>query len=414
MSDTPFTPMTDFGKVPDGWVWGTATAAHQVEGGNVNNDWWEFEHDPTSVAVESSGDACDSWNRWREDLALVKGMGLDSYRFSLEWSRIEPAEGEFSTVALDHYREMLQACRDLGLKTCVTFHHFTTPRWMTRKGGWTNPQIVDRFARYCSVAVEKLGDLIDIACTLNEPNMVALVGYWYGNFPPGHLNDREGFAAATANLVAAHHAARKVLKAGPGDFPVGLTHALFDFVLHADDDWYGETLTWDEAPADGHLAFYGYHVVTAYLDAAKEDDFIGVQTYFTEHLGLDGEKFLPRPPEVRETTIGWLFTPDALGKTVRWAAEYTGKPVIITENGISTDDDTERIEYLSLALRSVREALDDGVDIRGYYAWSLLDNFEWSHGFSMKFGLHAVDLATFERTAKPSAAFLTRVVASSR
>jgi beta-glucosidase len=413
MTDTPFTPMESFGPVPAGWVWGTATAAHQVEGGNVNNDWWEFEHDPASPAIESSGDACNSWHLWRRDLELVKGLGLDSYRFSLEWSRIEPAEGEFSIAALDHYREILEACHEMGLQTCVTFHHFTTPLWMAHKGGWANPEIVDRFARFCGVAVEHLGDLIDVACTLNEPNMVALVGYWYGNFPPGHINDFAGFDAATDNMVAAHHAARKVLKTGPGDFPVGLTHALFDFVLHADDQWDGPTLTPDEIPPDSDLARYMRGVVTAYLDAAREDDFIGVQTYFTEHVGLDGQK-TPRPAGIRETKIGWLFTPEAIGAAVRWAAEYTSKPVIITENGIATDDDEERIEYYSRALASVREALDDGVDIRGYYAWSLLDNFEWPHGFSMKFGLHSVDRETFERTPKPSADFYRRIVASSR
>ena len=413
MSDDPFAPMTDFGPVPEGWVWGTATAAHQVEGGNVNTDWWEFEHDPDSAAVESSGDACDSWHRWREDIELVKGLGLDSYRFSIEWARIEPAPGEYSIAALDHYREMLEACREAGLKTCVTFHHFTTPLWMAERGGWANPEIVERFARYCEVAVKHLGDLIDLACTLNEPNMVALVGYWYGEFPPGHVDDFEGFEAATTNLVAAHHAARTVLKAGPGDFPVGLTHALFDFVFHADDQWDGPTLTIDEIPPESDLARYAWGVVTAYLDAAKEDDFVGVQTYFTEHVGLDGQK-TPRPPGVRETAIGWLFMPEAIGKTCRWAAEYTSKPVIVTENGIATDDDDERIEYYSKALAAVREALDDGVDIRGYFAWSLMDNFEWAKGYSMKFGLYSVDRTTFVRTPKPSADFFRQIVASSR
>lgn len=404
---------SDFGKVPDGWVWGTATAAHQVEGGNVNNDWWDFEHDPASPAVESSGDACDSWNRWREDLELVAGLGLDSYRMSIEWSRIEPSPGEYSHAALLHYREILETARAMGLKNCVTFHHFTSPRWAAAEGGWTNPRIVDQFARYCAESVAVLGDLIDIACTFNEPNMVALVGYWYGNFPPGRVDDIAGFEAATDNLVAAHHAARAALKAGPGDFPVGLTHALFDYVFHADDEWNGPRLALEDIPADSRLATYTRGVVTAYLDAAKEDDFIGVQTYFTEHMGLDGRK-LPTPPTERTTRIGWLFTPDAVGRTARWAAQYTGKPVIVTENGIATDDDAERVEYYEGALRALRDALDDRVDIRGYYAWSLLDNFEWSHGYAMKFGLHEVDRTTFARTPKPSAAYLARVVASSR
>src|SRR5690606_293694 len=147
------------------------------EGANTNNDWWQWEHHPDTRCKESSGDACDSWLRWREDLGLVQEMGLDSYRFSLEWSRIEPADGEFSTAALEHYREMLEEAKRLGLTTCVTFHHFTTPTWMAERGGWENPEIVEKFGRFCAVAGEALGDLIDIACTINEANIPGLVGY---------------------------------------------------------------------------------------------------------------------------------------------------------------------------------------------------------------------------------------------
>ena len=163
-----FAPMTSFGPVPDRWLWGTATAAHQIEGGNTNNDWWEWEHTPGSGTTESSGDATDSWNRWREDLQLVKDMGLDCYRFSLEWSRIEPAQGEYSQAALNHYRELMVAAHELGLKTSVTFHHFTTPRWAAAQGGWSNPEIVEWFAAFVEAATAQLGEHIDIAATIQR------------------------------------------------------------------------------------------------------------------------------------------------------------------------------------------------------------------------------------------------------
>ena len=175
-------PMIEF---PEGFLWGTATAAHQIEGGNVNNDWWAFEHDPDSGCVESSGDACDSFHRWREDVDLVADLGLGAYRFSLEWSRIEPAEGEWSVAALDHYRRICAACLGRGIQPVVTFHHFTTPLWLAARGGWEAPDAPERFARFCERAVAHLGDLIGWGCTLNEPNVVGVMGYTMGAFPPG-------------------------------------------------------------------------------------------------------------------------------------------------------------------------------------------------------------------------------------
>src|SRR5205807_2648385 len=175
-------PMTSF---PEGFVWGTATAAHQVDGANWNNDWWEWEHDPSSPCVESSGDACDHWHRYPDDLRLLADLGFGSYRFSLEWSRIEPEEGEFSRAALDHYRAMCEGCRELGLSPVVTFHHFTSPRWVAAAGGWADPVTAERFARFCSRAAGHLADVMGAACTINEPNVVAFYGYRGGVFPPG-------------------------------------------------------------------------------------------------------------------------------------------------------------------------------------------------------------------------------------
>ena len=407
-----FEPMTSFGPVPEGWLWGTATAAHQIEGGNTNNDWWAWEHTPGSGTQESSGDATDSWNRWREDHQLVKDLGLDAYRFSIEWSRIEPAQGEFSIAALNHYRELMTAAHELGLKNSVTFHHFTTPIWAAAQGGWLNPEIVEWFTAFVEHATAHLGDLIDIAATFNEPNVVVLAGYLGGNFPPGHHNDVEAAAVATANIVAAHKHAVPVLKAGPGEFPVGLTLAIPDMVIHPDGDPNSDGIRLTEVPTEGPEAQMYSIWLGAYLEAARDDDYMGVQTYFTQHLGPDFQD-LPTPADWRVTQMDWTFTPEALGSSVRLASRLTGVPVIVTENGVATTDDAERIEYYSRALASLRHAMDDGVDVRGFFAWSLLDNFEWAEGYRPLFGLVAVDRETFQRTPKPSAAWYAGVVASS-
>lgn len=408
-----FEPLTTFGPLPKDWMWGVATAAHQIEGGNVNNDWWDWEHNPDSGCAESSGDACDSFHRWFEDLELVKKMGLDSYRFSIEWSRIEPADGEFSLAALEHYRQILVAAQNMGLKTNVTFHHFTTPRWLADKGGWDSPDAVERFVRYVDIAVKHLGDHIDIASTFNEPNVVALVGYVIGTFPPGKKDDFDAFRRVTKHFVEAHKQARQVLKDGPGDFPVGLTLAISDAVFHLDGDITSEGVRGDDLPPDGLGAEFGYLMVGAYLEAAQDDDYIGVQTYFTQHLDATGSP-LDLPEGWRTTQMGWTFTPEALGQTVRLAHRRAGVPVIVTENGVATEDDAERIEYYSRSLGALQEAMDDGVDVRGFYGWSLLDNFEWAEGYEPKFGFVEVDPVTFARTPKPSADWFAELVKASR
>src|SRR4029079_7983964 len=202
-------------RLPDGVLWGTATAAHQVEGGNWNNDWWAWEHAPNTSCEEPSGDACDHWHRYPEDLDLVRELNFGAYRFSIEWSRIEPEEGEVSRATLEHYARVIAACRDRDLLPVVTFHHFTTPRWAAAAGagipgdggGWADPVTAERFARFCERAVARLGDEIGMACTINEPNIVTLMGWLDGAFPPGRVQDLDGYMRATATMVAAHHRA---------------------------------------------------------------------------------------------------------------------------------------------------------------------------------------------------------------
>jgi beta-glucosidase len=377
-------------RFPAGFFWGAATAAHQVEGGNWNNDWWAFEHDPTSPCQEPSGDACDHWHRYAEDIRLCAALGFNAYRFSLEWSRIEPEDGEFSRAALDHYRRMCAACHEHGLEPIVTFHHFTTPRWVVARGGWTAPATAEHFARFCSRAAAHLGDVVGRACTLNEPNIVATMGYLWGIFPPG-VRDADQRRRANDVLITAHHLAVEAIRSGPGRAPVGLTVSMADF----------QAVEGGEAERDRTR----HDMEDVFLAAVQGDDYLGVQCYTRMRIGPDG---LRGPAAgVAVTQMGYEFWPEALEATIRRAWAVTGGvPILVTESGIGTDDDVERIAYVTRALGGVAAALADGLDVRGYVYWSLLDNFEWIFGYRPTFGLVAVERATQTRRPKPSAAWL--------
>ncbi|HSS11805.1 MAG TPA: family 1 glycosylhydrolase, partial [Acidimicrobiales bacterium] len=352
-------------QFPEGFLWGTATAAHQVEGGNWNNDWWAWEHTPGSGVKEPSGDACDQWHRYPEDIALLSELGFGAYRFSLEWSRIEPEEGEWSRASLDHYRRMCATCHEHGLLPVVTFHHFTTPRWLAGQGGWEKGATADHFARYCERAFAAIGDLVPWVCTINEPNVVAIMGYLAAVFPPGK-QDLETRRRVNDVLIDAHHKAADAIHSGPGDAKVGLTLSMAQW--------------WPVDGGEARIERIRRNMEDVFLEAARSDDFIGVQTYSRNRVGPDGAL---GPEEGVETTImGYEVWPQALEATVRRAFAVTdGVPVYVTENGIAATDDTRRVEFIKRALGGVKACLDDGIDLLGYTYWSALDNFEWSLGY---------------------------------
>ena len=393
---------------PEGFLWGASTAAHQVEGGNVNNDSWLLEHAPGTHYAEPSGDACDHYHRYAEDIALLAGLGLGAYRCSLEWSRIEPAEGEFSRAALDHYRRMLMACHERGLTPMLTFHHFTSPLWVAAGGGWEEPRTAELFARFCERAMRHLGDLVPYACTLNEPNLGALLHQVMG-IPSPHGGP--GWAAAAAALQttperlsvfqhasgpqatgtfrSAHRLAVDAIKGVRAETQVGMTVALS---------------AWEAAAGgEGELARLRGLSEDVFLEGA-EGDFLGVQNYSGIAVGPMGP--IEPGPEAERTQMGYAYRPDALEHAIRRAAGVTGLPVFVTENGIGTADDARRIDFIDAALRGVASCLGDGVDVRGYFYWSLFDNFEWGLGYRPTFGLVAVDRETQVRTVKPSARHL--------
>jgi beta-glucosidase len=383
--------MTTF---PDGFLWGAATAAHQVEGGNVNNDHWEMEHAAQSPFAEPSGDACDSYHRWREDLDLVAGAGLNTYRFSLEWSRIEPEEGEFSRAALDHYRRIIDGCRERGLNPLVTLVHFTQPRWLLRDGGWTGAKTGDRIARFAEFVAPALADA-EFVATINEPNLMATQPVMArmamsGEEIKGLPRPAQGVAEA---LIGLHGRMTDALR-GVGR-PVGWT--LIGRENIAEDG--GEDVMRQERAA----------FEDQFLEVARDDDWVGLQIYTCARFGPDG--LVAPAPGLHTLAHGMERRPEALGAAVARGAEVLGggTPILVTENGIATADDEDRIRFTTDALTGLAAAIDGGADVRGYVHWSLLDNFEWMLGYGPTFGLVSVNRETFARTPKPSLAWLGEV-----
>lgn len=402
--------MTTF---PDGFLWGAATAGHQIEGNNVNSDWWAREQ--TMPGMDLSGDACDSYHRYREDIDLLADAGLTSYRFSLEWSRIEPVRGRFSRAELAHYRRMIEYCLERGVTPVVTLQHFTTPQWFAEAGGWSSPEASDLFCRYVEQACTIL-DGVEWVATMNEPNMQAAImtamqrmaqagGQWQSPTVEAEFesdqereqaarNDFLAYAdpAISRTFVAIHHAAREIVRRR--------THAKVGWTIAAG------ALT--AAPGgEEKLLEIRYGKEDVFWEGSRGDDWAGVQAYSSQEV--DARGLVPHPQSPDNTLVGTSYRPDALAMAVRHAWEVTGGvPLVVTENGIATADDGQRIRYTDEALQGLLGTIADGIDVRGYLHWSLLDNFEWGH-WEPTFGLVTVDRETFARTPKPSLAWLGSV-----
>ena len=400
-------PTTSF---PAGFLWGAATAGHQIEGNNLGSDLWLLENVKPTIFAEPSGDADNSFELWPTDLDLVKSLGLNAYRFSLEWARIEPEPGQWSIAMLDHYKRIIDGCRARGIEPVVTFNHVTTPRWFAAQGGWLNPASPTLYTRFCERAAKHLAGNISHATTLNEPNLMRIL---YVILPPqalagssaclaaaAHASGSNTFAtaitfdekeldSATTHLLAAHKAGRAAIKSARPDLPVGVSLAMLD------DQAVGPDSVRDAM----RTRLYGQ-----WLDAIHHDDFLGVQNYERVLWGPQGK--LPAPPNARKNAAGAEVYPGSLAGAVRYAHQATGLPIVVTEHGVNTEDDTLRAWLIPRALADLKAVIDDGIPVGGYLHWSLLDNFEWVSGFKPHFGLCAVDRTTFRRTPKPSASVL--------
>ena len=416
---------------PVGFMWGTAASAHQTEGGNSNSDWWEWELRQGTPCKEPSGAAIDHYNRYPQDLALLAGLGFNTHRFSVEWARTEPEEGAFDEAQLDHYRSMVDAVRSNGLIPIVTLNHFTLPMWVAAKGGWLGDATPGFFARYVGRVVEAFGNRVDWYNPINEAAAVAFGGYMGAmGFPPG-AHGVASWRRAVRGLIAGHRQAREAIKRLRPGAQVGQMHALQE---------------WESNAGGRSVMEYSRRMgEDVYLEGSRDDDYVGVNTYTRTRIEMSRpmgwfargalsvgpiERFLvsrtvdrqvaaglvvdPREG-IRRTPMGYEYRPQAIAATVRRVAGlFPGKPILVTEHGVATDDDTERVEYIRAGLEALHTLIGEGIPLRAYIHWTGFDNFEWALGYSMKFGLVAVDRETQERKPKPSARFLGQIAQANR
>jgi beta-glucosidase len=405
---------------PKGFMWGAATAAHQIEGNNVNSDLWVLENVQPSLFRTRSGDACDSYHRYADDIALLRSIGLDSYRFSIEWARIEPEKGIFSIAERDYYKRVIACCRKNAIRPTVTFHHNTSPRWFAAEGGWANPDAPHLFARYCDYAARAIAADIDLAYTINEPNSNQVIASMPRGDEKMAVMIKQGVAAmngaaakavgsdrfsqllfapvdvVTPQLIEAHHQSFAAIKAARSNLPVGVPLSLFEY---------------QGVGLNNKADTVRKEVVGDWLEAARRSgDFVGVQNY--GRIMVDNEG----PVKSASSAENAPFEPYApsLGNTVRYVHEVTGKPIVVSENGMDTVDDEKRIRYIDAALTGLADVVADGVPVLGYFHWSLMDNFEWLQGYIPKYGLASVDQTTFKRTPKPSAFHLGKIAQNNR
>ena len=423
---------------PKGFMIGAATAAHQVEGNNVHSDYWIQEHLPHTSFTEPSGEACDHYNRYEEDIKLLAGAGLNTYRFSVEWARIEPEEGQFDEREIEHYRDVIRCCKANGVEPIVTLLHFTSPAWLIRKGGWEAESTVEYFRRYAAYVTEKLGAELNYICTINEANMglqlaaiskrfmlmaeqakkaaasgakkaegTVQVGMNFEkmmeNMKFAAMENAQAFGTpqpqifvssrtteGDALVFRAHQAAKAAIKAIYPNIKVGITLSMHDLQAIPGGERFAEA-AWDEE-------------FKHYLPYIQDDDFLGVQNYTRTQYGPAGQ--LPAPEGAELTQMDYEFYPEALEHVLRRVYEDFKGDLIVTENGVAVSDDSRRVEFIRRALQGVENCVNDGLPVKGYMHWSLMDNFEWQKGFSMTFGLIAVERATQTRTPKESLAFL--------
>ena len=396
---------------PKGFLWGTSSAAHQVEGDNRNSDWWDWEQQPGRIAQgDTSAVACDHYHRYREDFALLRELNQNAHRLSIEWARIEPSEGVFDSRQIRHYRDVLGELREQGIAPMVTLHHFTNPMWFSRQGGWMARGAARAFMPFVHRVVDELGDLVAIWCTINEPGIYAANGWITGEFPPGRHGDLVGQYRVTQNMHLAHELAYSAIKRRWPDSPVGLSHHKFLFMPASRKR--RDRLATKAVQSVIDRWPVGFAQLRRVVEATS--DYIGIAHYWGQMVAFDArrpqDQFVRRfnPPGANVTEMGWVSEPGWMRQVLAEVRRY-GKPVYITENGIATADDTQRERYLTDVLANVHASIEDGVDVRGYFHWTNIDNFEWARGYTAHFGLIGVDRKTLERTIRPSGRFYARI-----
>ena len=402
---------------PPDFHWGVATAAHQVEGDNTNNQWWQWERQSGRIAEgHTSGMACNWWEDAEADFDRAAAMNLDTVRLSLEWSRIEVAPGHIDTGALDRYVAMVQALLDRGIEPMVTLHHFSDPIWFADMGGWTSPNAVPYFTRFVEQVIPALRDYVTLWCTINEPTVYAYMGYLAGVFPPG----RHDFKAATTvirNMLKAHAAAYKRIHQYQADAQVGLAHHLRIFDPARPRNPLDRLVAWAQdmsmntsvlrAIWDGWwLPPLGFGPALA---TRRTLDWIGLNYYTRDRVIFDraaraeafGRSVVAEDAEMMDGDYGELY-PKGIARALKRLSRLE-IPIHITENGIPDRDDDQRPRALLQHLHQVWRVLQQNVRVASYYHWTLTDNFEWAEGWTLRFGLIELDPETQERDPRLSA-----------
>ena len=406
-------------EFPPGFLWGSSTSAHQVEGNNVHSDWWAWEQ--AGRVKEPSGLACDHYRRYADDFDLAASLGHTAHRFSVEWARIEPAEGRWDDDALAHYVDVVRALRARRLEPIVTLHHFTSPQWLAQQGGWTNPIVVERFARYTQRVADALGDLVTYWAPINEPMVYVRMHYVQGLGPPG-ARDLKQALTVIQHLIRAHAASFQAIHAAarPGQTTpkVGIAHHIPAFrpcrrwwpldrwAAMLTDRIFNAGLL--EALLDGRWHVPGVGT-WRFPEIRHTLDFLGVNFYGRQFIHFAAGQPWPGAPcdpghhrEVTErTSLGWDVSPEAFGEVLR-DYDRLGLPILVTENGTYMTDDARRWAFILSHVQAMARAMNAGARILGYCYWSLLDNFEWAEGFGPRFGIIEVDYATQARRVRDS------------
>ncbi|MDI6777728.1 MAG: glycoside hydrolase family 1 protein [Patescibacteria group bacterium] len=399
-------------EFPKGFLWGAATSAHQVEGGNVNdwsewekknaehlaseakNKWqeWQQEKFPEMFDPQNyvSGRACDHYNRYEEDLDIAKSLGLNAFRISIEWSRIEPEEGKFDEREIEHYRKVIQAIRERGMEPFVCLWHYTLPLWLAEKKGILNKRFPEYFARYSRYIVKNLGDICKFWVTLNEPSVVISHSYIEGIRPPEKKNLWLAWRVYK-KMMGAHNLSYRYIKEISEKNQIGFANHIKYF------EPYGRNSTLDSlvvrvAGYFGNWIFYGL--------SKNKNDFIALQYYFRFRLKFP-RRMINENKEL--TDLGWEVFPKGIYYLLKEINKRYSFPIYILENGLADAKDKKREKFIKDHLRWIHKAIQEGVDVRGYFHWSLLDNFEWDKGFWPRFGLVEMDYKTLERKIRPSA-----------
>eukprot|EP01080_Neovahlkampfia_damariscottae_P005767 gene5767-9588_t len=404
------------------FIWGVATSSHQIEGNNTLNQWYEWEK---SQKLEPSGDATDSWKRYKEDIQLMKKLGVSSYRFSIEWSKIEPSEGIFDPWAVQHYHDLIDECIKNKIDPMITLHHFTNPIWFEKQRAWENEKLIKHFVRFSEYVFKEYSKKVKFWCTINESEVIVLLGYLDGRFPPGKKLDFSSAKIVLQNLLQAHVETYHALKKLPNgkEAQIGFVKDIIQFDPY--NQW--NPLEWVISSSMNHILtesilkffetgkFQFIPFLTSFENQKAKNslDFIGLNYYthvlprlqfsMTEPVKEDSR------PDEKITEMKYALYAEGFYRALK-RLSHLRVPIIVSENGAPDSKDVLREEWIKKYIYAMQKAIFEGVNVKGFFYWSLLDNFEWAEGYKQKFGLYHVDFKTQKRTLREGSKIYVKII----